>query len=189
MTISKVQRSFWFDMDGVLVQHFAQDYIPTKEGNRLPKYLTPHYFENLPEVELMTEAVKELSFYCGTYTPETTHLSILSKVSMDADLYMHQVDFKVKWIANNEKLNSLNNLNAAFTGTSKVKKAKAILGRELTAHDILVDDWNENLLEWEAAGGTAIKFGKGNRKSWSGYSIQMLSEATEIVDFLLALAM
>ena len=189
MTISKIQRSFWFDMDGVLVQHFAQDYIPTKEGNRLPKYLTPHYFENLPEVELMTEVVNKLHLHCCSYPSNAFHLSILSKVSMDADLYMHQVDSKVKWIANNEKLNNLHNLNAAFTGTSKAKKAKTILGRELTAHDVLIDDWNENLLEWEAAGGTAIKFGKGNRESWSGYSIQMLSEATEIVDFLVALTM
>lgn len=189
MAISKIRQSFWFDMDGVLVQHFAQDYIPTKEGNRLPKYLTPHYFENLPEVELMTKTLKELSSYCDAYTPETTHVSILSKVSMDADLYIHQVDSKVKWIASNKNLNTLNNLNVAFTGTSKTKKAKAILGRELTAHDVLIDDWNENLLEWEAAGGTAIKFGKGNRESWGGYSIQMLSEATEIIDFLIALTM
>ena len=37
-----------------------------------------------------------------------------------------------------------------------MSKPKAI-GHQLTDKDILIDDYNKNLLEWQKAGGTSVK--------------------------------
>lgn len=53
-----------------------------------------------------------------------------------------------------------------FTGQneSKAKKVMSHLGRPLwTQYDILIDDYNSNLEDWVAHGGTAIKYGLGDK--------------------------
>ena len=48
-----------------------------------------------------------------------------------------------------------------------------IKGASLSRRDILIDDFNNNLFNWEASGGTAVKYlnGFNNPGSWHGYTL------------------
>lgn len=59
----------------------------------------------------------------------------------------------------------------------------------LSGHDILIDDYNENLELWREYGGTAVKYlnGINNPYSWSGHRLVNTLSADEIVKYLLEL--
>lgn len=46
-------------------------------------------------------------------------------------------------------------------GDGKAEVIQKSLGRPLNKEDILIDDYSKNLMEWSAAGGTAIKWLNG----------------------------
>ncbi|HEM6346507.1 TPA: hypothetical protein U2D23_001607 [Streptococcus suis] len=164
------KKSIWFDMDGVLVRYCADDYAGLQ-----PRYLEAGYFKNLPADRLMTETCRRLN----DEKARDMYVGILSKVNKDSGKYLQQQADKTYWLAS-----QFTSMPSTFTGTSKARKAMAVLGRQLTEHDILIDDFNQNLIEWTAAGGCAVKYGKGQRDSWPGYSIQDLQDAQEIISFL-----
>jgi hypothetical protein len=62
-----------------------------------------------------------------------------------------------------------------FIAVSKSKHSAItqLKGIELSKKDILVDDYNPNLLAWEVAGGTAVKYlnGINSPDSWYGYKL------------------
>ena len=71
--------------------------------------------------------------------------------------------------------------NVIFTQDSKVKTAQHWLGRNLQANDILIDDFNPNLEEWENAGATAIKFLNGNNSPDTWH--RTASNITELIEY------
>ena len=68
-----------------------------------------------------------------------------------------------------------------------VPKSEAI-GHRLTDKDILIDDYNKNLLEWQKAGGTSVKAKNNiNHKGlhgelWKGDLIDITDTAESIVE-------
>lgn len=78
----------------------------------------------------------------------------------------------------------LNETQQLFTSGSKVAEACNFLGiRELNKDLILIDDFNGNLLEWEKAGGVAIKYinGVNSESSWNGLKVRSDSVVEDVV--------
>lgn len=63
------------------------------------------------------------------------------------------LDEKQKWL--DRYLPNIDKEHRIFTSLN-VPKSEAI-GHRLTDKDILIDDYNKNLLEWQKAGGTSVK--------------------------------
>lgn len=70
---------------------------------------------------------------------------------------------------------------------NKAETAEHILSRPLRPADILIDDYNPNLIEWERRGGTAIKYlnGQNDANSWEGLCVSSNETPAEIVSFIM----
>lgn len=133
---------FW-DLDGTLAKWNAKATIDD--------VYAPGYFASVkPEEELIRIArkmVKEAgmtSYILSHYPAETTAL-----------------EDKNFWC--NEHLPEFSNFHRLFVpcGTDKARFVRDIIKRELPKEYILIDDFSSNLLSWEEAGGTAIKWMNG----------------------------
>ena len=71
-------------------------------------------------------------------------------------------------------------------------KATMVPGGHVTASDVLVDDYTKYLVDWENAGGTAVKLyngingTNGTWASMSGYGLMMLSDKGPVPSSLIA---
>lgn len=69
-------------------------------------------------------------------------------------------------------------------GINKAAFVMEALRRPLTKDDVLIDDYSVNLIEWEAAGGTAIKWLNGingNNHTFRGIRVQDIPKLQEIL--------
>ncbi len=154
----------FIDMDGVVAEHVKADYI----GDN-PKFLQPHYFYNCKP------NTKIIAFVHLLQELEIPYL-FLSRVSPPLN-YREATTDKYKWL-----YQVVPGSNAIFTKGSKVDTAQRWLGRNLQTDDILIDDFNPNLYEWENAGATAIKFLNGNNSPDTWH--RTASNATELIEFI-----
>lgn len=56
--------------------------------------------------------------------------------------------------------------------------------KKIDKYDILIDDYSKNIEEWEAAGGTAIKFKNGHNVSHPENYKYIISDFSELMDCL-----
>lgn len=153
----------FIDMDGVIAEHIKDDYIGEN-----PKFLQPHYFSTCKPISKMVAFVLFLQEFQIPYL-------FLSRVSPPLNYREATMD-KCKWLCE-----FVPGSNVIFTQDSKVKTAQHWLGRNLQANDILIDDFNPNLEEWENAGATAIKFLNGNNSPDTWH--RTASNITELIEY------
>lgn len=175
--MNKIQPTIWFDMDGVLSEYVTSDYVEPD-----PKFLEPHYFLHRTPNQKMISLLQTILSGEKTPTvlkacPNIQHVGIISKVQKEIPRFIEESTDKKEWvnthILNPKKLlYKQHELNVLFTGSteSKAKKIESWLQRPLNQYDILIDDYNSNLENWVQHGGTAIKYGLGNKDSWNSYS-------------------
>lgn len=154
----------FIDMDGVIAEHVKDDYLG---GN--PKFLQPHYFSNCNPNSTIVTFIHLLQEF------EIPYL-FLSRISPPLNYQEVAMD-KRKWL-----YHFAPGSNAIFTKGSKVETAQKWLGRNLQKDDILIDDFNPNLNEWESAGATAIKFLNGNNSPDTWY--RTASTAAELIELI-----
>ena len=149
--------NLFIDMDGVIVKYNTDDYVARPDS--VPLYLTKHYFENLEEDIRIVE-------YLNTLQNDSNDITfyILSRIP-DArmcgpETFADIVESKMNWLKYHCTLN-FDVKNIILTPYSKCEAAKRVLKRPLCSSDILVDDFNNNLIEWRAAGGVAFKYVNG----------------------------
>ena len=100
----------------------------------------------------------------------------------------HKLDKKI-WTS--EKMPFLD-INTQFYAIQMPKyvKAQQLLNRELRKTDILISDYNKDLIPWEKAGGTGIKYlnGQNNPDSFTGAKITLDMTPTQIKSFIMSLS-
>ena len=180
-------RHIFFDMDGVLAKHVEEDYGDSQN------YLQPHYYQHREPDERACKLFTALAYDAN---PDNLQLHILTKLNPDCAISLDWYYDKQKWLTQQlapfqlpmSNLIPKGCVSFHITLDSKVNKARGILGRNLNGHDILIDDFGDNLKEWAAAGGTAIKYANPNSqgRTWNGPRIPTTMPATDIQQFLYA---
>lgn len=173
----------YFDMDGVIAKYDRWAYVPGDNGKMPFEDLNAHYFRTLKPDEKMLKVLSEMVERSGALD-SNYEVFILSKLSRDPDLYKGQHLDKTKWLKEHAPSFPLKNFYT--TTDSKADIAAEIAGRELDRVDVLIDDYNGNLEEWEQRGGLGVKYinGINSENSFSGNKIRKIHTANEIVSIL-----
>lgn len=161
MTNPTTHVNLYFDMDGVLALYDRSAY----EGEN-PRFLRPgeHYFRNLEEDSIAAEVFRWLNEHA-----EELSISIYILTSLPGgDIFNEHFHDKILWLF--EKFPGIRIEQILVSVTNKNDTVKYIKNRALQKRDILIDDFNRNLSQWQKNGGTAIKFCNGinNPDSFSG---------------------
>ena len=134
------KKKIFFDLDGTLARFHEEDWQDGmfKDG----------FFKILKPYKEFTRVVNSLA------SEDDFEVFVLSAAPTEQGVY----DKKV-WTENN--LPSVNKDNVIVMisdcKTTKPEYVRKLFGKTLTKDDIIVDDYNVNLVQWEEAGGTAIK--------------------------------
>jgi len=131
--------ALFFDMDGTLTIYNVDA--------TLADYKTPGYYLRL--------APTELAGYVNNLAVEETDEVYISSGCHPQSTAMVEKD---QW--NDDYVPNVDRAHRLYVpyGESKASFAEAVLQRPLTRDDILVDDHTPNLIQWEEAGGTGIKW-------------------------------
>lgn len=162
--INKIR--IFVDMDGTLARFHDENLY-------LERMFEKGFFRDLKPFENAVSAIKEL------VKDNTSEIFILSATVNSCSL-----EEKQEWL--DRYLPEIDKEHRIFTSLN-VPKSEAI-GHRLTDKDILVDDYNKNLLEWQKAGGTSVKAKNNiNHKGlhgelWKGDLIDITDTAESIVE-------
>lgn len=154
------------DMDGTLARFHDENLY-------LERMFEKGFFRDLRPFENAVSAIKEL------VKDNTSEIFILSATVNSCSL-----EEKQEWL--DRYLPEIDKEHRIFTSLN-VPKSEAI-GHRLTDKDILIDDYNKNLLEWQKAGGTSVKAKNNiNHKGlhgelWKGDLIDITDTAESIVE-------
>ena len=125
----------YIDMDGTIARFHDENLY-------LERMFEKGFFRDLKPFENAVSAIKEL------VKDNTSEIFILSATVNSCSL-----EEKQEWL--DRYLPEIDKEHRIFTSLN-VPKSEAI-GHRLTDKDILIDDYNKNLLEWQKAGGTSVK--------------------------------
>lgn len=157
-----MNRRYFFDADGVLFQYERDAY--TGENPRWLKK-NGHYFRNLaPDVKMLE--CMDILHNKVRYTGD--EIFILTSLRSDGLIFNEHLHDK---IVSFQKWYPYVDIDHILIATSpKRDTVEYITNNEITKRDILIDDFNKNLHEWQQAGGIAIKYCNGinTPASWSG---------------------
>ena len=153
--------TIWCDMDGVVAI-----YKPDGFYGKKPPFLIPngHYFQNcLPDNKI-------INTLCILHNIYNIKIKIISNVH-ETLKQEHSFD-KYKWI---EQYMPFINVEKDYhpITMSKTDYVKKIKKKDLTKFDILISDFNKDLIPWSENGGTGIKYANGlnNPHSYNGIYI------------------
>lgn len=179
--------NYYIDQDGVLavyVREHYQGYNPIwdKPGT--------HYFRHREPHETMVDVLNTL--YDRKKNPKNSKLNIdrlfiLSSVCTHGSLFNEHLADKKRWIvdycpAMKDDIDKI--FKPSFI--NKVTMATTLKGSSLDLHDVLIDDYQQNLDLWTKAGGLAIKYinGINSHESHSGLYITSNMTHSEIITYL-----
>lgn len=171
----------YFDMDGVLFLYEREAYIHDDKGLARYNTLGGHYFSTVQVDTYAAQLFKRcLSLLGGD-------VGVLTSVSKDPELRIEQVIDKIMSVY---KLEKSFDIGSKFIAVSSDKRDYITKIREttLTSRDVLIDDWNANLYQWAAAGGTAIKYINGINSigSWVGKYISKWDSMDKALNLILS---
>lgn len=154
------------DMDGTIARFHDENLY-------LERMFEKGFFRDLKPFENAVSAIKEL------VKDNTSEIFILSAT-------VNSCSLEEKQECLDRYLPEIDKEHRIFTSLN-VPKSEAI-GHRLTDKDILIDDYNKNLLEWQKAGGTSVKAKNNiNHKGlhgelWKGDLIDITDTAESIVE-------
>ena len=157
----------WFDMDGVLNRYDRSIYRGEK-----PLYLKKglHYYRNAPADSTALKMLKYVSSLRGVQYRIITCLP-------DGEIFYEHLLDKKYWLSQNAPY-AEDRLVSCIE--DKYGCAEAVLGsRDFAKYtNILIDDFNSNLLNWQESGGISIKYlnGVNSGESWGGYAVRNLED-------------
>ncbi|MDQ0361576.1 5' nucleotidase, NT5C type [Breznakia pachnodae] len=145
-------RRVFVDMDGTLAEW--------NNVEVLEQLYEKDYFGSLKPYTNVVDAIKELN------KNENIEFFILSKYLPDSKYSLIE---KNEWL--DKYLPEIEEDKRIFVKDGELKSVIMNERLGLRDSDILIDDYNQNLYEWQSAGGTAIKIKNGinhNRGTWEG---------------------
>ncbi len=142
-------------MDGCIVRYEREGYAGEE-----PPFLKKngHYFGNLKPDENMLELMYRL-YLMQVADPEAYQVYVLTSIAGGSAIFNEHFHDKIVWLSKYAPYIDINHV--LISVTSKRDAAEYITNHTITRKDILIDDFNRNLNEWVAAGGTAIKYYNG----------------------------
>ena len=155
----------YLDMDGV-VANFDEKVCEYQHLDEQPWLTVPHFFRELNPIGNPNFEIERL------LKRQWNEIFILSKVEVRDTL--SRVMDKIIWIQKNLPAIPLENIIIVPYHESKLDYIKGNIDKSYT----LIDDYSPNLIEWEQAGGNAIKFRLGNHKE--NYRFPQISDLSEI---------
>lgn len=177
--------NIYIDMDGVIVKYERAAY----QGDD-PQFLRPglHYFRHLNPDVRMIHVVKRLQ-------EETNHrINILTCVYNQGSMFLEQANDKKEWLdehcpflQTDKQLMVVSSEKRLLVEFIKATDGKRrIAGHILTADDILIDDYNNNLWDWQNSGGTAVKYinGINDPASFRGINLDLAMTSDQIFDLI-----
>lgn len=174
-------------MDGVLAIYDKNAYIGQK-----PIWLQPekHYFSYVePDERMCNVAMQLINIVTDPKFKPGAHITschFLTSTARHARVALIQYRDKCEWLDRNVGMHTSSLLIPSIS-RDKHRTIKARLTHSLTPKDVLVDDFNENLIAWNEAGGTAIKYLNGINSD-SDSSMPVIDPdmtADDIIEFLL----
>lgn len=144
--------TYFIDMDGVLAKWNTRASIEDLYQKGYFKNLHPD-FRVIQYVEKLLESGENV-WIVSSYLTENEYALMEKEIWLDN--YCRVPFFKRIFVP---------------CGTSKAKGVERHIERSLTKDDMLIDDYNLNLFDWEEHGGTGIKYLNGiNHKkgTWKG---------------------
>lgn len=131
------------DMDGTLYR-FHDAILDEEEQVQIEKMYEPHFFETLKSFDSLQLALRHLH-------EDRPELELFILSSADTANIIHQ-----KNICIDRDLPFIDTAHRLYPKTWETKSD--VIPGGIRNTDILIDDYNKNLREWEKEGGTAIKF-------------------------------
>jgi len=172
-------KKFFFDMDGVLAEY--------KKGCDESDLAKKGYFRNLAPESNMVKALKML---LDNSEQLGIRLCVLTKVYPSQ--FPCSLREKEEW--RREFLPDLFDSEFIMVNGEAFEKSEAVtalLGAGLNEDYFLIDDYNQNLAEWAAAGGTPVKYVNAindTHRSFVGHRLSYRMSAEEIYNAILAMA-
>lgn len=177
--------TIWSDKDGVIAVYEPHVYRP-KDPNETPLFMQEgvHYYRNCKADNRIIEAYRLIQKeYPGIpFAVITNVVDVTAPVALANE---HMIDKKI-WTSKKMPFLDINNQFYAIQ-MPKYIKAKEILGRNLVKTDILISDYNNDLIPWENAGGTGIKYlnGQNSAGSFDGAKITEDMTPQDIKNFII----
>lgn len=150
------------DLDGCLAKW--DNFNKTKED-----YTAVGFYEDLDVQKNLLEALNSI-------------IDDVYIISHYVDGFPHAIREKKTWLSKH-----MPNLKPSHIHIIERSREKFTVLKKLSTQDILIDDFNGNLLAWENAGGTSIKFVNrcnDRSKSWNGERIYYNYSVQKILDKL-----
>ena len=170
-----MSKNYYIDMDGVYVKYETDAYVGEN-----PRYLrkNEHYYLNCKPDRKMLEVVDELHRKCK-YTGDD--MFFLTSLAINGAIFNEQFHDKISYINHWAPYMDINHI--LISVTSKREAVEYIKNHVLTKDDILIDDYNKNLIDWELAGGTAIKYCNdiNNPDSFDGLKLYHTDSVANII--------
>lgn len=169
----------YFDMDGVLAKYERNAYTG---DNPAFKQKRRHYFRNVGRDErmitLMESALQDDAF----------DVFVISALSNEGSVYLEQFDDKRQWLQVNMPSFELDKFIPVITNKRRI--AELIKQGQLDSTDVLIDDYNKNLVDWQKYGGLAVKYANGINSvdSYDGPIIDTDMETDDILRMLRVMA-
>lgn len=176
--------NYYFDMDGVLALYEREAY----EGkSALYMMKGMHYYRNVKPDDKMLNVIRMLN--SNIHEKPTSKIYILTSLSNQGYAYLEQYRDKVEWCKQYLPFIDTDKQFIACVSSKRETIQELTFRDRLSYSDILIDDYNNNLIGWQDAHGTAIKYCNGinSNNSFNGLNLTVDMSAYEIVDVLLSI--
>lgn len=169
--------TYWIDMDGVLAIYERDAY-----AGEHPVWLHKgsHYYRHLQPDPKMIEVLRALDMQ------KENHVCILSTLSNKGAMFLEHYEDKAAWLKEHCPFLDVERQFVPVISSKRNIAEFLKVSHTLTPNDVLIDDFNKNLIEWQNAGGAAIKYNNGinSTNSFNGLNLSPEMTASEIVQVL-----
>lgn len=175
--------TLWSDEDGVIAVYEPSAYRTpvNEEGHTLFTLPGSRYFLSCRPDTTMIEAYRLLD------AMNAVPVHVITNITEDDPLSKEHTEDKYEWT---KKVMPFINMHTQFSVIRIPKHAFAseMLQRKLLPTDILISDYNHDLIPWEEAGGTGIKYlnGINSPDSFDGLKISYEMSSDNIRTFILS---